>query len=51
MADSAGAGLLVEWVRIAGVHGCEIEYTNLPGVLLAMIRVGGLQGMLPIGTG
>jgi len=47
-ADSAGVGLLVEWKRIAIQAGCELRYTGVPESLRAMIRVGGIQGLLPI---
>jgi len=47
-ADSAGVGLLVEWKRIAIQAGCELHYTGVPESLRAMIRVGGIQGLLPI---
>jgi anti-anti-sigma factor len=47
-ADSAGVGLLVEWRRIALKSGCRLRYTGVPESLRAMIRVGGIQGMLPI---
>jgi ABC-type transporter Mla MlaB component len=47
-ADSAGVGLLVEWKRIAMQAGCELRYAGVPESLRAMIRVGGIQGLLPI---
>jgi phospholipid transport system transporter-binding protein len=47
-ADSAGVGLLIEWVRLSRKVGSQIRYVHLPDSLLAMIRVGGVAGMLPI---
>ena len=47
-ADSAGVGLLVEWQRIANRAGCALRYAGVPEALRAMIRVGGIQGLLPI---
>ncbi|RQW77368.1 MAG: STAS domain-containing protein [Methylococcus sp.] len=47
-ADSAGVGLLIEWLRLSREIGSQIRYAHLPDSLLAMIRVGGVAGMLPI---
>lgn len=47
-ADSAGAGLLVEWLRRARARGCQLRYAHLPEALVAMLRVGGIEGMLPV---
>ncbi len=47
-ADSAGVGLLIEWLRIAHVAGCQLRFLNIPESLQAMIRVGGVEGMLPV---
>lgn len=47
-ADSSGAGLLIEWLRIARSSGCELSFVNIPAPLKAMIRVAGVEGMLPI---
>jgi|688.fasta_scaffold661748_2 phospholipid transport system transporter-binding protein len=49
-ADSSGVGLLVEWLQMARLLGCQMRYSNIPASLDAMIRVGGVQGMLPIDT-
>lgn len=49
-ADSAGAGLLVEWLRRAHARGCQLRYAHLPEALVAMLRVGGIEGMLPVDT-
>ena len=47
-ADSAGVGLLIEWVRLSRKTGSHLRYVHLPDSLRAMIRVGGVEGMLPI---
>ena len=47
-ADSAGVGLLIEWLRLSREIGTHIRFAHLPDSLLAMIRVGGVAGMLPI---
>lgn len=49
-ADSAGVGLLIEWLRLAHAAGCQLRFAHLPESLRAMMRVGGVQGMLPIDT-
>ena len=50
-ADSAGAALLVEWVRRARQSGCELRYAQLPETLLAIIRVYGVDKLLPTDSG
>ena len=47
-ADSAGLALLLEWLRQAGAGGVELHYVNLPGQLLAMAQVAGVDGILII---
>ena len=47
-ADSSGVGLMIEWLRVARSSGCQLRYSNIPTSLEAMIRVGGVEGMLPI---
>ncbi len=47
-ADSAGVGLLIEWLRLSRKTGSQLRYLHLPDSLRAMIRVGGVEGMLPI---
>jgi phospholipid transport system transporter-binding protein len=49
--DSAGVALLIEWLRLARSYGCELFYSNIPSSLDAMIRVGGVESMLPIDVG
>ena len=47
-ADSSGVGLLIEWWRRAQSVGCQLHFANIPESLLAMLRVGGIEGLLPI---
>ena len=47
-ADSAGVALLIEWIRRAGRSGGGVSYTHLPESLRAMIRVGGVEELLPV---
>jgi phospholipid transport system transporter-binding protein len=47
-ADSSGVGLMIEWLLVARSSGCQLRYSNIPTSLEAMIRVGGVEGMLPI---
>ncbi len=49
-ADSAGVALLIEWLNMARRAGCVLRYTRVPESLQAMMRVGGVEGMLPIDT-
>jgi len=47
-ADSAGLALLLEWLRLAGQGGVDLHYVNLPGQLLAMAHVAGVDDILII---
>jgi phospholipid transport system transporter-binding protein len=47
-ADSAGLALLLEWLRRAERHGCEISFVNVPEQLMSIARVCGLEGILPL---
>ena len=47
-ADSSGVGLLIEWLRMARSCGCHLDFSNIPPALRAMIRVGGVEGILPV---
>lgn len=47
-ADSAGVAVLVEWVRRARQAGIAIHYARLPEPLSAIIRVSGVEDLLPI---
>ena len=47
-ADSAGLALLVEWVRWARSRGQQIRYRGVPEQMSKIIRVSGLDNVLPI---
>jgi len=47
-ADSAGLALLLEWLRLARLAGAQLHYVNLPGQLLAMAHVAGVDDILII---
>jgi len=46
-ADGSGVALLVEWARLARGLGVDLKYTNIPEPIMAIIRVGGVQDMVP----
>ncbi len=46
-ADSAGLALLISWIRIAEEKKISIKFKNIPGQLLAIARVSGVEEMLP----
>lgn len=46
--DSAGVALLIEWVRRAGDAGVSLSFAHLPARLWAIIRVGGVEKLLPL---
>ncbi len=46
--DSAGVALLVEWLRLARQSGQTVRFVNIPPQMLAIIRVTGLDGLLPL---
>lgn len=47
-ADSAGLALLIGWTRAARGHNTAIEFRNVPPQLMAIARVSGLDGVLPV---
>ena len=47
-ADSAGVALLVEWLREAKAQSQELCFVNVPAQMLAIIRVTGLEDLLPL---
>lgn len=49
-ADSAGLALLVEWLRLAGEGGAQLQYRNVPAQLLAIAQVSDLADRLPLVT-
>jgi phospholipid transport system transporter-binding protein len=46
--DSAGVALLIEWVRRAREAGIRLLFAHLPARLWAIIRVGGVEKLLPV---
>lgn len=44
--DSAGLGLLLEWLREARASGGDIHYRNIPENIMSMARVCGLEHIL-----
>lgn len=49
--DSAGVALLTEWVRLARQRGRRIHLIGLPEQMRAIVRVCGLEHVLPFETG
>ena len=47
-ADSSGVGVLIEWLRRAEAAGCRLQFAHIPESLRAMMRVGGVEGLLPL---
>lgn len=50
-ADSAGLALLVGWVRRGRAAGVETSFSHIPEQLMAIARVSGVEGMLPLHAG
>jgi len=48
-ADSAGLGLMIEWLRLARTAGCTLRFINIPSQMQVLIRVNGLQDTLRSG--
>lgn len=48
-ADSAGLALLIEWARRARQSGAAIHFINLPEQMRDIVRVSGLDNVLPFG--
>lgn len=46
-ADSAGVALLIEWTASARAAGRELRFTSMPAQVLAIARLGGVDGFLP----
>jgi phospholipid transport system transporter-binding protein len=46
-ADSAGVALLIEWVRHAAKSGAALRYHRLSEPLRAIIRVSGVEKVIP----
>lgn len=47
-ADSAALALLVEWLRLAGEAGSQLQFRNVPAQLLAIAQVSDLAERLPL---
>lgn len=47
-ADSAGLALLIEWLRQARARAQEIRFVNMPEQMRALVRVSGLDEVLPL---
>jgi phospholipid transport system transporter-binding protein len=45
-ADSAGLGVLVEWLATAKARGSEIRYECIPAQILAVARISDLESLL-----
>jgi len=50
-ADSAGVAMVMEWVRMARQNGKHIEFMNAPDQMMSIIRMSGLENILPLNTG
>ena len=48
--NSAAVALLMSWFRFAGAHGKTIVYTHPAADLANLIRVSGLEEILPISS-
>ena len=46
--NSAGLGLLVEWMRYAKAQGCTIKFLNLPEQMLQVAQLCGVDEKLPV---
>jgi len=46
--DSAGVALLIALVRQARMNKKKISFTHLPSQMLAMLKVSGLEQVLPV---
>lgn len=48
-ADSAGLALMIEWLRQARAGNTELRFIHIPSQLATLIRVSGLQDLIPLG--
>lgn len=46
--DSAGLALLVSWARAARSRGKSLRLRAIPAQLLSLVRVSGLEAVLPL---
>ncbi len=49
--DSAGLGLVIEWLRLAHASGLTLGFVNIPARMQVLISVNGLQAALSAATG
>jgi phospholipid transport system transporter-binding protein len=49
-ADSAGLGVLVEWLATARKRGASIRYEGIPAQILAVARISDLEDLLAEGV-
>ncbi len=49
--DSAGVALLVEWMNEAHRQNQEIQFLDIPSQMLGLVRVSGLDQVLPLHRG
>lgn len=47
-ADSAGVALLADWFRLANQHKINLRYMDIPPQMLSIVRVSGLDSILPL---
>lgn len=47
-ADSAGVALLADWFRQANQHDIKLRYLDIPPQMLSIVRVSGLDSILPL---
>jgi ABC-type transporter Mla MlaB component len=48
ISDNSALALLLSWARCAKENNKEIVFKNLPAKLLSLIKLGGLENVLPI---
>ncbi|MHB8255741.1 MAG: STAS domain-containing protein [Acidiferrobacterales bacterium] len=44
--DSAGLGLVIEWLRLARASGRALKFVNMPAQMQVLVSVNGLQDIL-----
>ncbi|MGB5261562.1 MAG: STAS domain-containing protein [Gammaproteobacteria bacterium] len=44
--DSAGLALMIEWLRESERKGMAIQFDNVPGQLMSIARISGLEDIL-----
>lgn len=47
--SSAGLALLLDWLRVAGGAGKNLQIENMPAYMVALARISGLDAFLPCG--